>query len=93
MTAKTCDLHIYQKSVLNEKGWRVQVGLGVCGPWFVAVEMLAVQRGVDIENKIDPCGCEIGHADIVILCGINGVNTDSGILDVRSGNGGVRVDS
>ena len=86
-------IYIYQRLVLDEKGWRVQVGLGVCGPWFVAVEMLAVEWRVDIENKIDPCGCEVGHADIVILCGINRVNTDSGILDVCLGNKGVRVDS
>ena len=84
---------ICQRLVPCEKGWKVQVGLGVCGPWFVAVEMLAVEGRVDIEDKIDPCGCEVGHAGIVILCGINGVNTDSGILDVCIGNGGVRVDS
>jgi hypothetical protein len=44
--------------------------------------MLTLERRVDVENEINSRGCEVGHADIVIFGRVNGINTDSRILDV-----------
>ena len=44
--------------------------------------MLTLERRVDVEDEIDSRGCEVGHTDIVIFGRINGINTDSRILDV-----------
>lgn len=62
---------------LNDTENMLEVHRSVCGPWHLVVQVLVLQRRVDIENQVDSSSSQKGHTLIMVGSRVYRVNTNS----------------